>query len=176
VASFFIPPVMALDNARQVCPALLNQGMQKFIIKPNNSLLKRELMLLGGGFALLMIVMAVRFWVLGMWLVVPFLLLDFLVVAAAFFLIRKKGRVHESIYIDDVALKIHHHERQRTKSWSFDIHWVKVLLQEHEHPWHSSRLLVGSHGKWIEFAGFLTDDERVSLSRALKHSIQSHHV
>lgn len=132
--------------------------------------------MLGGGFAALIILMAVRFWMLGMWLVVPFLLLDFLVVAAAFILIRKKGRVHESIYIDDVALKIQHHEKQCTKYWSFDIHWVKVLLQEHEHPWQSNRLLVGSHGKWIEFAGFLTDEERVSLSRALNHSIQTHHV
>ena len=132
--------------------------------------------MLGGGFAVLIAFMAVRFWMLGMWLVVPFLLLDFLVVALAFIIIRKKSRVHESIYIDDVVLKIQHHEKQRTRHWSFDIHWVKVLLQEHEHPWQSNRLLVGSHGKWIEFAGFLTDEERVSLSRALKHSIQSHNA
>ena len=72
----------------------------------------------------------------------------------------------------DHFLLIHHHEIRRSKSWSFDIHWVKIKLQEHEHPWQASRLLVGSHGKWIEFAGFLTDEERASLSRALKISIQ----
>lgn len=148
--------------------------MQKFIIKPNNSLPKRELILLGCSFALLMSLMAVRLLLLGFWLVVPFLLLDVLVVAAAFYLIRRKGRVHESIFIDGVALEIHHHEARHSKSWSFDIHWVKILLQKHEHPWQASRLLVGSHGKWIEFADFLTDEERASLSRALKQSIQTH--
>ncbi len=146
--------------------------MQKFVIKPNNSLPKRELVLLGGAFALVMVLLAVRLLILGFWLVVPFLLLDFMVVAAAFILIRKKSRVHESIYIDDTELQIHHHEMRRSKSWSFDIHWVKIKLQEHEHPWEANRLLVGSHGKWIEFAGFLTDEERASLSRALKLSIQ----
>ncbi len=152
--------------------------MQKFIIKPNNSLPKRELWLLGGGFALLMSLMAVRLLLLGLWLVVPFLLLDVLVVAAAFYLIRKKGRVHESITIDGVVLEIHHHEARHSKSWAFDIHWVRILLQEHQHPWQANRLLVGSHGKWVEFAGFLTDEERASLSRALKHSIhtQLHNV
>lgn len=146
--------------------------MQKFVIKPNNSLLKREMVLLGGAFALVMVLLTVRLLILGFWLVVPFLLLDFMVVAAAFYLIRKKSRVHESIYIDDTELQIHHHEIRRSKSWSFDIHWVKIKLQEHEHPWEANRLLVGSHGKWIEFAGFLTDEERASLSRALKLSIQ----
>ena len=115
-----------------------------------------------------------RLLVLGLWLVVPFLLLDVLVVAAAFYLIRRKCQVYESIFIDGVALEIHHHEARHSKSWSFDIHWVKILLQTHEHPWQASRLLVGSHGKWIEFADFLTDEERASLSRALKQSIQTH--
>jgi len=146
--------------------------MQKFIIKPNNSLPGRELILLGGAFALVMVLLAIRLLILGFWLVVPFLLLDFLVVAAAFYLIRKKAGIHESICVDDAELQIHHHEIRRSKTWSFDIHWVKIKLQEHEHPWQASRLLVGSHGKWIEFASFLTDEERASLSRALKLSIQ----
>ncbi len=146
--------------------------MQKFIIKPNNSLSQHELILLGSAFALVLVLLAARLLILGFWLVIPFLLLDFLVVAAAFYLIRRKTRIHESIYVDDTELQIHHHEIRRSKSWSFDIHWVKIKLQKHEHPWQASRLLVGSHGKWIEFASFLTDEERASLSRALKLSIQ----
>ena len=145
---------------------------QEFVIKPNNSLTLRDLLLLGSGFGVILLLLAARLLVMGLWLVVPFLLLDFLVVALAFYLIRKKGGTYESIRIDDRQLRIHHHETRRSKSWSFDIHWVKIKLQEHEHRWQSSRLLVGSHGRWIEFAGFLTDEERASLYRALNKSIQ----
>jgi uncharacterized membrane protein len=152
--------------------------MQEFIIKPNNSLSRRELLMLGSAFALVLLMLAIRLLIMGLWLVVPFLLVDFAVVAIAFYLIRKKCCVHESVNIDDTQLHIHHHEVRRSKSWSFDLHWVKVKLQEHAHPWQPSRLLVGSHGKWIEFANFLTNEERLSLSRALSHSIQKqlHHV
>ena len=120
-----------------------------------------------------MLLLAARLLFLGLWLVVPFLLIDVLAVAAAFYLIRRNSRIYESIDIDDATLEIHHHEVLRAKSWSFDIHWVKINLQERGHPWQATRLLVGSHGKWIEFANFLTDEERVSLSRALKLSIQT---
>lgn len=85
-------------------------GMRKFTIKPNNSLSQRELILLGSAFTLVLVLLAARLLMLGFWLVVPFLLLDFLVVAAAFYLIRRKTRIHESIYVDDAELQIHHHE------------------------------------------------------------------
>lgn len=146
--------------------------MQEFVIKPNNSLVRRDLKLLGGLFALVLFLLAARLWLMGFWVVVPFLLLDFLAVVIAFYLIRKKCCIYESIFIDENQLKISHHEKRRSKSWSFDIHWVKIKLQEHEHAWQSSRMLVGSHGKWIEFASFLTDEERASLARALNISIQ----
>ena len=146
--------------------------VQEFIIKPNNSLSRHQLLMLGSTFALALMIFAVRLLVMGMWLVVPFLLVDFAAVAIAFYIIRKKCRIHESINIDKARLHIHHHELKRCKSWSFDLRWVKVKLQEHAHPWQPSRLLVGSHGKWIEFAAFLTDDERAELSGALKRTIQ----
>lgn len=146
--------------------------MHEFVIKPNSSLSRRELIGLGGGFLLLMSLLAIRLWVMGLWLVVPFLLVDLLVVSLAFYLIRKKCAVWESIRIDGTQLSVHHHELKRSRSWSFDLHWVQVTLQQHEHPWQPSRLLLGSHGKWIEFAGFLTDEERHDLSRALKLTIE----
>jgi uncharacterized membrane protein len=148
--------------------------MQEFIIKSNNSLTRRELVLLGSIFVLVLTLLAVRLLMMGFWMVLPFLLVDFAAVAAAFYLIRKKCSVYESIEISESQLQINHHEKRQSKSWSFDLHWVKVNLQKHAHPWQPSRLLVGSHGKWIEFAGFLTNEERKSLYRALDASINKH--
>ncbi len=147
--------------------------MDEFKIRPNNSLSPRGLFAAAVAFGLLLGLIALRFALMGFWLLVPFLLADFLAVAAAFYFIRKRGAIHESVQIDGQQLLIQHHETHKAKSWAFDLHWVKIDLQKHAHPWQPSRLLLGSHGKWIELANFLTNEERASLFIALKQSIQS---
>ncbi|MEE9447108.1 MAG: DUF2244 domain-containing protein [Arenicellales bacterium] len=152
--------------------------MREFSIKPNHSLSRDGTMKVIWVTVLVLGLFALRFAMMGFWLVIPFLVIDFLAVAVAFYSIRKKCSVYESVKIDSQQLQIFHHEAKRSKSWAFDLHWVKLDLQQHEHPWQPSRLLVGSHGKWIEFAGFLTNEERASLSLELKHAIneQRHHA
>lgn len=146
--------------------------MQSFDIRPNNSLSQRGLIWGALGLGLVLGLFAARLAWMGFWLVIPFLMVDFLAVGVSFYLIRKRCRIRESIQIDEKQLLIQHHELRREKIWSFDLHWVSVKLQQHEHPWQASRLLVGSHGKWIELANFLTNEERASLSSAIKQSIQ----
>ena len=147
--------------------------MSEFIIRPNRSLSVRGGVMVVLTFGLVLGLLALRFAMLGFWLVIPFLLLDLIAVAVAFYYIWKKCCIHESIKIDDKQLLIEHHEISNAQSWGFDLHWVKVDLQEHEHPWQPSRLLVGAHGKWIELANFLTNEERASLSTAIKSSIKT---
>lgn len=145
---------------------------QEFVIRPNNSLGRFEFLLLGGTFTGLLVLMAVRLALMGFWLILPFLLVDFAAVAIAFYLIRRKCCLYESVRIDDRQLEISHHERRNTRSWSFDIHWARLELQPGQYSSQASRLLVGSHGKWIEFAGFLTNEERESLFQALNRALR----
>ncbi len=145
--------------------------MAKFEITPNRSLSSRGMVLVISAFGVVLGLLALRLAWMGLWLVIPFLLLDLLAVAAAFYWIRKKNNLRESVRIDKKCLQIKHHEHRKAKSWEFDLNWVKVDLQKNAHPWQPSRLLIGSHGKWVELASFLTDDERADLSYALNRSI-----
>lgn len=146
--------------------------MREFDIRPNNSLSQKGLVIGALALGLVLGLFAIRLAWMGFWLVIPFLVIDFVSVAIAFYLIRRRCNIHESVCIDGKQLLIRHHESRNAKSWAFDLQWVSIKLQIHEHPWQPSRLLVGSHGKWIEFANFLTNEERASLSNALKQSIQ----
>lgn len=145
--------------------------MSEFIIRPNHSLSARGTLGAVLAFGVVLGLIAVRLAYMGFWLMIPFLLLDLVAVATAFYHIRKKCCIHESVKIDDKQLLIEHHELKNAKSWGFDLSWVQVKLQKHAHPWQPSRLLIGSHGKWIELASFLTDEERASLSNELKQTI-----
>lgn len=146
--------------------------MSEFNIVPNRSLSKHGTMMVVMTFSLVLGLLALRFALMGFWLVIPFLLVDLIAVSFAFFFIRKKCCIRECVKIDNKQLLIEHHEIANAQSWDFDLHWVTVDLQEHEHPWQPSRLLVGSHGRWVELARFLTNEERASLSAAIKLSIQ----
>lgn len=146
--------------------------MSEFIIRPNHSLSARGTLGAVLVFGVVLGLISIRLAYMGFWLMIPFLLLDIIAVATAFYYIRRKCCIHESVKIDDKQLLIEHHEIKRPKSWGFDLSWVQVKLQKHAHPWQPSRLLIGSHGNWIELAGFLTDEERASLANELKQTIQ----
>ena len=144
---------------------------QEFVIQPNRSLSEGGRKLFIWGIGLLMAGITLRLAFMGLWLVAPFMVLDLLVLVYAFCVVGRHCRITERVVIKNEALVIHHQEEKNPQKWSFPLHWVNVDLKAGHHPSHGSRLLVGSHGKWIELAGFLTNDERESLASALKKAI-----
>ena len=120
---------------------------------------------------LLMAIITLRLAYLGMWLVAPFMVIDLALLAYSFGLVARSCKTIERVLIKGEALTISHEEEQNPQKWSFPLHWVNVDLKAGCHPSHGTRLLIGSHGKWIELATFLTNDERKSLASALKKAI-----
>lgn len=144
---------------------------REFVIQPNCSLSRKNrngfLWLLGGVMAVITLVLAWK----GMWLVAPFMGFDLLLVIYAFRVVGEQCRIVERVIIGDDELIIHHEEKRAPRSWSFPLHWVNVDLQANKHPQHQSRLLIGSHGSWVELATFLNEEERSNLAAAIKTAI-----
>nr|CAA6823375.1 MAG: Unknown protein [uncultured Thiotrichaceae bacterium] len=107
----------------------------------------------------------------GMWLVAPFMGADLLLMIYAFRIVGDRCRIVERVIIENDELIIRHEEKRAPRSWSFPVHWVNVDLQANQHPHHQTRLLIGSHGSWVELATFLNDDERNSLASAIKAAV-----
>ena len=144
---------------------------QEFVIQPNRSLSDSGRKYFIWGIGLLMAGITLRLAFLGMWLVAPFMVLDLIALVYAFGVVARHCKITERVLIKDEALTILHEEERNPQKWSFPLHWVSVDLKAGHHPTHGTRLLVGSHGKWIELARFLTNDERESLALALKKAI-----
>ena len=144
---------------------------KEFIIRPNRSLSDRGRLLLLSAVAVLMTLVTVRFLLLGGWIVLPFMVAEFLALVVAFCLVSRKCDIVERVVINDDELTIHHEEARHPQHWSFSLHWVNVDLRPGRYPTHGTRLLIGSHGKWVELAGFLTNNERESLTRAIREAI-----
>lgn len=107
----------------------------------------------------------------GMWLVAPFMGADLLLLIYAFRMVGDQCRIVERVIIEDDELIIRHEEKRAPRSWSFPLHWVSVDLQAKQYPQSPSRLLIGSHGNWVELATFLNEEERSSLANAIKTAI-----
>lgn len=109
----------------------------------------------------------------GLWLVAPFMGADLLLLIYAFKVVGDRCRIVERVIIEGDELIIRHEEKHHPRSWTFPLHWVNVDLQANKNPQYQSRLLIGSHGSWVELAAFLTDDERSSLAGAIKTAINT---
>lgn len=107
----------------------------------------------------------------GLWLVAPFMGADLLLVIYAFKVVGERCRIVERVIIENDELIIRHEEKRAPRSWSFPLHWVSVDLQANQYPQLPSRLLIGSHGSWVELATFLNEEERSSLASAIKTAI-----
>lgn len=146
---------------------------QEFVIQPNSSLSYQGRMIFICGIGLLMTVITLRLAYLGMWLVAPFMVVDLIALVFCFNLVGRFCRITERVLIREEQLTILHEEEKSPQEWSFPIHWVNIELKRGYHPSHGTRLLIGSHGQWVEVAGFLTNDERASLASALKQAIST---
>ena len=107
----------------------------------------------------------------GLWLVAPFMGADLLLLIYAYKKVSEDCRIVERIVINEDQLTIYHEEKRKPQSWSFSLHWVSVDLRKHAIERYPSRLLIGSHGSWVELASFLNDEERSSLANAIKSAI-----
>ncbi len=143
----------------------------EFVIQPNRSLSDQGRWFVFSAVALVMGLITLRFLLLGGWMVAPFMLADMVALIIAFKLTARKCEIIERVLVRKGKLTILHEEKNRPKRWSFSLHWVKVELRPGPHPAHGSRLLIGSHGEWIELAGFLRNDERESLARAIRRAV-----
>jgi len=118
-----------------------------------------------------MALVTLRFILIGGWMVVPFMLADIVALVTAFALVKRQCCIIERVVISDDLLTIHHEERDQPQHWSFPLYWVNIDLKPGQHATHGSRLLIGSHGQWVELAGFLTNAERESLTIAIRQAV-----
>ena len=114
---------------------------------------------------------AMRFVLLGAWVVLPFALLEIGLLAAGFWLYERASRYRETVKISSSSFEISQESVRCHKTWSFNPHWVKVTLRPDPNNWYPSRLFVRSHGEQVEIGACLTNQEREELSRVLKRSL-----
>ncbi|MBT5226828.1 MAG: DUF2244 domain-containing protein, partial [Proteobacteria bacterium] len=105
--------------------------------------------------------------ILGAWPVLPFLGLEVAVLVVVFLMLQRRSTFYDLVEVrgDHVGLrqKSQHGETSRT----LNRYWAQIKLSGGR-QWYPSRLLVGSHGKFVEIGAALTEEDRIRTAKELQ--------
>lgn len=134
--------------------------------KPNSALSasnKQKLILL---LTLIPCLIGLYFAVMGAWLVLPFVGLEIVALAYAFYYINNHESDYESISIEGDQLVVQRCVGDTHSQHVINPYWVKVI--QHELPNGELHLYLQSHGKELEVGRYLTRIQRELLAKQLK--------
>lgn len=144
----------------------------KIIARPNNSLSSEGAMKLMAILGVIALIAAIGFTRIGAWLVLPFAGLELLAFGLAFYHIRVHAADFESITIDGDTVLVEKKRSRTTSAEVFQRYWTQVSVIESVGG--KNALMIGSHGKEVEFGKYFIDDEqRMALMRELKKKLKN---
>lgn len=131
-------------------------------------------MVLFAAVAVLTLLVAVRFLLLGAWLVLPFALLEIVVLGVSLYLLERASRYSETIQIaPDGILIITRSGVKTLREYRFQSYWVQIALQLDPHDWYPSKLVLRSHGECLEIGACLTNADRKTLANTITTAVES---
>lgn len=145
-----------------------------FVVKPNQAMSWRSLMLVYTGIAAVTLTIGVSFYLIGLTLILPFSGIEILALGAAFYVTAAKGDEQEVILIDRDTIVIESGRKHPENRETFQRAWARVVLERSRNSWYPDRLVIRSHGRQVEIGKFLNEQERqglaLELGRALKNN------
>lgn len=142
------------------------------VIYPHRSLSRVGFVLVMGLIAGSSFTMGVVFYLAGAWPVIGFLGLDVLIIYVAFRLNYRRARAYETLTLrrdrlDVIQVDAAGHSRRT----SLQPYWLSVALEQASGR--LPRLMLRSHGRGLEVAAFLPEEEKSALAETLRAALAS---
>jgi uncharacterized membrane protein len=144
-------------------------GGHRIVLRPNASIDYSQMRMVLGGMALLMGTIGVSFAAMGLWLVLPFSGIEWLLLAYCFVLSLRKTQVQEVITIDRSTVRLDVGRTRPESVYEFQRPWVRLEVIRSPHRGHPSRLAFRVRGEEVEVGGFLIESERAELAKELRN-------
>jgi uncharacterized membrane protein len=143
----------------------------EILIRPNRSLSASAMLALVAAVALVAFTIGLGFWLMGAVLILPFAGLEALVVGLVFWLLYRHQADHERIVIADDRVEVIRSRGGKESRERFQRYWVRVRTVP-ARGGHLPRVLLGSHGRFVEVGSALDGPEREALSQELRQKLR----
>lgn len=142
-----------------------------WLIKRNCSASPGQLALVFGSLVAVSFAFGAAFAVHGLWMVLPFVGLELVAVAAAFIFYGRRAGDYERIELAESGLVVEQVEGGRRTGWVLDPRQVRVEVEEHSEAGSRVRVHLRSCNKRIEVGYHLLDARRLGLARDLRQAL-----
>ena len=142
------------------------------VLRPNLSLSWRQAKVFLVVVALVLAVIASGFAVVGFWPVLPLAGAEWLALAAALYLVQRRGHRMEVVSVRGGRVAVEKGSGpSRAARWDFPRGWVRVRLKRPRVHGHPSRLVLMMHGEEVALGEFLAEDERRQAAELLRRTL-----
>ncbi|WP_262693422.1 DUF2244 domain-containing protein [Kordiimonas aquimaris] len=114
---------------------------------------------------------SIRFWIIGAWPVVLFLLFDIFAIWLAFTINYRRGQAFETVQLSETDLIIaRSNPNGETATWHFEPYWAKVSLETIGGE--DNSLSISLHDKTVTLGMFLPPAERCNIARKIEDALK----
>ena len=139
-------------------------------LRPNPPMSAKALKAVIGAVALVNLGFGLYFVSRGAWPVTPFMGADVALLAWALNAGRIAARAWERVKLTPGNLLVRHQPAKgKAREFALNPYWVRVEMDDP--PTRTSRLMLWSHGRCVQIAGFLAPEERLSFAKTLKAAL-----
>ncbi len=143
----------------------MNEHAICWMIKRNCSASPRQLALVFASLIAVSFAFGVAFAAQGLWLVLPFVGLEVVAVAAAFFVYGRHAADYERIELRDGIMTVCRVEAARATEWRARSAWTRVETE-------AQRVYLAAHGARVEVGRHLTCERRAALAQELRQALR----
>lgn len=141
-----------------------------WLARPNASLSRRGRRLLFCGIAVVSLIIAVAFALLGAWFVLPFAGLELIALAAALRHLERHASDFEAVRLHDGRLSVEVRDGETCTRQDCAACWMRFFLCRPPESG-ATRLRFRSHGRQIDVGRWMNEDELEAMARELKSSV-----
>lgn len=124
-------------------------------------------------FAVLSLTIALSFFSLGMWLILPFAGLEVLALGVAIGYIMHRSQGYEWIVVTDRDVSVLMSRFGKSRRYDFQRYWTQVRLESGSSRLQPGRLLIGSHGRFVEIGREFVQEDRENFAARLGEAVRS---
>jgi uncharacterized membrane protein len=162
IRPFCADPVDAKAGRRVTEPSI-------WLIRKNCSASPRQLAIVFASLVAVSFVFGVAFAAQGLWMVLPFVGIEVVAVAAAFVCYGRHAADFERIELRGGRLSIERRRGADTEAFAFEVPWVRVEVSERGADLGARvRVVLVSARQRVEVGSFLMDRRRAELGRELR--------
>ncbi len=144
-----------------------------WIIKRNCSATPAQLASLFASIVALSFIFGVGFAAFGLWMVLPFVGIELLAVAAAFFVYGRHAADVERIELSDDVVRVAQVDGSAKREWRCAALWARIEIEGGAGDADRVHAFLASRGERIEVGRHLPDARRLALAGELKKALRA---